>query len=105
MKNDLHQKFDYIIARAIGQTKEIVRWGTPFLKVTEQETVKDYFDQPVRKSISPGSLVLMKGGNLDEEIKEVQNKYHPRSIEIVPVAVKGIDAADFVDKKIVIIQP
>src|SRR5208283_2958816 len=96
-KNGLHKNFDYVIARAIGPTKEIIRWGVPFLKSTERAKVKESFDRSEMKSISPGSLVLMKGGNLEEEMKEVQNKYHPRSVEIVPVTVKGIDAADFVD--------
>jgi len=104
-KDTLRRQFDYVIARAVGPAKDIVCWGSPFLKLPDNDISKEQFDRSGKKTIVPGSLVLMKGGVLDEEMKAVQIKYHPKSIEVIPLAFKGITTEDFVDKKIVIIQP
>src|SRR5271169_4726140 len=100
-KNALRQQFDYVLARAVGPAKDIVRWGSPFLKLSDKDRSKEPRDHSEKKTITPGSLVLMKGGVLDEEMKTVQIKYRPKSIEIIPLAFKGITTEDFVDKKIV----
>ncbi len=104
-KNTLQGKFDYVLARAVGPAKDIVLWGSPFLKLSGNDISKDQFDRFEKKTIVQGSLVLMKGGVLDEEMKTVQIKYRPKSIEIIPIAFKGANAEDVADKKIVIIQP
>ena len=104
-KNTLQRQFDYVVARAVGPANDIVRWGSPFLKLSNNEISKEQYDRSGKKTIIPGSLVLMKGGVLDEEMKTVQTKYRPKSIEIIPLAFRGANAEDVVDKKIVIIQP
>ena len=104
-KDTFKRQFDYVLARAVGPAKDIVHWGSPFLKLPDNNISNEQFDRSEKKTIVPGSLVLMKGGVLDDEIKTVQIKYHPKSIEIVPLLMKGTNAEDFVDKKIVLIQP
>ena len=104
-KKTLHGHFDYVLARAVGPAKDIVLWGSPFLKISDNDISNEQCDRSEKKTVVPGSLVLMKGGVLDEEMKTVQIQYHPKSIEIIPLAFKGANAEDVVDKKIVIIHP
>ena len=96
--------FEYVIARAVAPIKDIIQWTKPFL--VDRATII----QPRRATKTPtyierGSIVLLKGGDLSNEIEEANIKHNPKEISIYPIIVKGLEETDLIDKKLVIVKP
>jgi 16S rRNA (guanine527-N7)-methyltransferase len=96
-------KFDYVIARAVAPAKELIKWGRPFLKDCDEAMTTGPIDH--KHLIPKGSIVLMKGGDVIDEIKEANIAMCPRNVEVYPITVVGDAPLDLVDKKLIIIQP
>lgn len=97
-KLEFKHRFDIVVCRAIGPLKKIITWSAPLLKPG---------GQPIRSSktqISTGTLVALKGGNLDKEIQEAQKLGNVKSIEEVPLVFTGSELLPQVDKKIVLVK-
>jgi 16S rRNA (guanine527-N7)-methyltransferase len=101
-KKEYFQKYDYLIARAVAPISDILLWGRPFLK----KIVSRAPEGSPKEFIPPGSIVLLKGGNLSAEIESARIKQNPISITERLIVIDGVDAtSDPFDKKIVIVQP
>lgn len=60
-----NRKFDYVVSRAVAPLRDLWHWSMPILKAKGQgHSVKCGDDTFF------GGLICLKGGNLDEEIKE-----------------------------------
>ena len=103
-KNFTHS-MDYVIARAVAPTKDLITWGESFLH-----------DRPINEDSSPssdegkvilpkGSLLLLKGGELTGEVNEARTKLKPRQISVYPLAIDGVDQSECSDKKLVVVLP
>ncbi len=97
---EFRHKYDYVIARSVAPVSDILKWGKPFLiprrppVAAETETV-----------IPAGSIVMLKGGDLAEEIGKARLREKGASITTHTILVDGVeDANDLYDKKIVIAQ-
>lgn len=103
-KKEYIRHYDFVVARAVASITEMIRWCKPFLR--ESITKKDLQVQANsnRKLIKSGSIILLKGGNIEGEIAEAKVKINPKELEIFPIAIKGIDSTELFDKKLVIIQ-
>ena len=104
-KKEFKSAFDYVISRGVASTGDIVRWTKPFLKTNPSDTAWAPF-KPHCQMVNPGSIILLKGGDLVEEIREATLKVKPRSINVYPITIRGSESApDLVDKKIVVVYP
>jgi 16S rRNA (guanine527-N7)-methyltransferase len=56
-----NQKFDFVVSRAVAQLSELIRWSRKLLKTKHI-------------NILPNGWLLLKGGNLNEEIKVVAKR-------------------------------
>ena len=101
-KKEFIHHYDYVIARAVSSIAEIVRWCKPFLRMTTGVRV---VAESERTFIKTGSIVLLKGGDLESEIMEAKVKFNLKNLEVFPIVIHGIDTTRIFDKKIVIIQP
>ncbi len=70
-----NQKFDYVMSRAVAPLKDLWRWSQPILKAKGQGQSVQCGEETYY-----GGLICLKGGNLDEEIKE--SGLHPLIWEI-----------------------
>lgn len=70
-----NQKFDYVMSRAVAPLKDLWRWSQPILKARGQGQSVQCGEETYY-----GGLICLKGGNLDEEIKE--SGLHPLIWEI-----------------------
>ncbi len=70
-----NQKFDYVMSRAVAPLKDLWRWSQPILKARGQGQSVQCGEETYY-----GGLICLKGGNLDEEIKE--SSLHPLIWEI-----------------------
>jgi 16S rRNA (guanine527-N7)-methyltransferase len=83
--NKKYQKyFDIICTRAVGPTEKLIEWTLPLIKKN-------------------GKYVLLKGGNLDEEILSAKSKFPQFDIQIIDIQMIGMEWFQKESKKIVII--
>ncbi|MBI3189707.1 MAG: 16S rRNA (guanine(527)-N(7))-methyltransferase RsmG [Ignavibacteriales bacterium] len=97
-------RYDYVVARAVAPVNDIVRWSKNFLKINHKKGTENTKQKCVT-NFEKGVIVIFKGGDITQEIRETEIKQKPKSIEIVPLVVNGMDTFDFTDKKIVLVRP
>jgi len=104
-KNPRPAKFDYIISRAVAPACAILQWSRPLIKnaINSSRSAPDERNQ--KKIIGKGSVLLLKGGNVNPEIDEAMIKMKPVNISVNPIVIGGVDPKDFFDKKLIIINP
>jgi len=96
-KKEFQHQFDYAVSRAVGPASDLVKWGKPFLRRSEEPAGRTLFP--------PGSLLLLKGGELAEELSVMQIRHKPRSVETLPLLFPGSESLGLADKKIIMITP
>ena len=84
---ELKEKFDFILARAVAETGQLIRWTRPLLAHKDRNAL-------------PNGWILLKGGSVKEELKQsFRNMYH----ELMPIQ-EIFPLEYYVDKYIVYIQ-
>lgn len=106
-QDEYQNKFDHVIARAVGPIKDIVQWGQHFLRKMPGPVSIDRTPNRAgkRTTLPHGTLLLLKGGEMTQEINQASVKLKPRYLEAFPLMFEGSESAELFDKKLVIIQP
>ena len=102
-KPEHYKKYDYVIARAVGSASDLINWSSGFLRQKELSPLISE-KQGSKLFIFPGSIILIKGGDLSEEISKVKKIREKWTIETYPMEVKGIPPEDLQDKKFVFLR-
>jgi 16S rRNA (guanine527-N7)-methyltransferase len=82
-KPEFARRFDAIISRAVAPLHDLIRWSRPFLRR------------------SGSRLIALKGGDLDDELKEARIKSKPKDISVTNLVFDGSEEIGFEGKKIV----
>lgn len=84
-KNIIYKKsIDFVIARAVARTDLILKWSIPLIK-------------------NNGKIVLLKGGDLSEEIADAKKISNSYKFEEIPINLNGYDYFMKEEKKILVI--
>ena len=75
--------FDIIFSRAVARIVKLIDWSFPLIK-------------------DGGRFIFLKGGNLDEEISQAQNKYRNLIFEVNDINILGAEVMNVSEKKIII---
>jgi 16S rRNA (guanine527-N7)-methyltransferase len=90
-------KYDYVIARAVSSLDNILDWARPFLKSFDEEN-------NISGVVPFKSIIILKGGEIEEEVREIKNKNILKEIKTIDLKYRGSDTLSNPDKKIVILQ-
>ena len=82
-----NQKFDFIVSRAVAQLAELLRWSRKLIKAKQAHAL-------------PNGWLLLKGGNLKEEINAVSKQEY---IEKYPIS-RYFSEAFFEEKFVLYVQ-
>ncbi|MBI1808244.1 MAG: 16S rRNA (guanine(527)-N(7))-methyltransferase RsmG [Ignavibacteria bacterium] len=104
-RTELKHIFDYVISRAVGPMDNVTKWAEPFIKSRVSLTGSIGSECHQKKMIPRGSIIFLKGGNVDAEINQLKIKVKPRSICSYPIVIQGDVQTELADKKTVIIEP
>ncbi len=97
--------FDYVVARGVSSSAEIVRWCEPLLRTEGRvRTTAARDDQGPRKRIPPGSYILLKGGDLTGELAALSESAGQASVTVRSLDVKGAES-QISEKKVIIVTP
>ena len=99
-------KYDVVVVRGVAPLKDLALWSYPFLKRGTPEAGARKADAPgsTKKQVSGPALVAFKGGNLDDEIKELQKHPNVGPVSTIELTLSGATQLDDRDKKIVIVE-
>ena len=89
---DYHEKYDFILGRAVSAIPNFLNWSSHLLNETPQsKSVTTSSDH----TISSG-LLYLKGGDFTDELSEA--KINPSSVQLFPVneLVQGLQSEKFV---------
>ena len=86
---------DIVIARAVAPIKDLVKWSLPFLSERNTKTTSN---------VATPVLIALKGGDLQNEIGEIQNHKRIKNIRIIDLAFKNLDVPELQDKKIIVVE-
>lgn len=96
-------KFDYVICRAVGQLKKIVKWSVEFLN--PQNFSKKFLEKIDQRSyLHSGSLIAFKGGDIESEVKVAIKTGLVVNVEILELNFQGFEKVNFKDKKVVLMK-
>jgi 16S rRNA (guanine527-N7)-methyltransferase len=96
---------DYVLARAVAPTKDIVMWGKGFLKKGKQDDGQPAVLNSKKKALPTGSVLLLKGGDLTAELSEASLKLKVKEIITHTLVIDGIEQSELADKKLVVVIP
>jgi 16S rRNA (guanine527-N7)-methyltransferase len=91
---EMKEKYDYVISRAVGKLDNIFKLGIPFLTNNHPRETMGV--------LPTGAILVLKGGDISEEIKRVKNNKKLSSFNVMDINFKGSDTLLNPDKKIVI---
>lgn len=74
--------YDLIVSRATAPLVDLMKWSRPVLK-------------------PEGVILTLKGGQLDEEIRQAQTKFKEAEITVIDLHVRGCDWFETEEKKLV----
>lgn len=97
--------FDYVVARGVSSSADILRWCAPLLRTKGPgRPVGTRNDAGPRKLIPSGSYILLKGGDLADELSTLSEVAGTASVTVRSLEVKGAES-QFTEKKVIIVTP
>jgi 16S rRNA (guanine527-N7)-methyltransferase len=100
-QKNLVSHFDYIIARAVAPLNDLINWSAPFLRCANPDEIAQLAVPP---SVVPPALIVLKGGNLDDELSKAKRAHAILSVEVVNLVFPGSEEMSAPDKRIVIVH-
>jgi 16S rRNA (guanine(527)-N(7))-methyltransferase RsmG len=99
-------QFDVVVARGVAPLNDLVRWSFPFLRWSAQGAGagEENTLESTMKRVNGQALVAFKGGDLDDEIKELRSYLNVGRISTIELALRGSAQLDDRDKKLVIVE-
>jgi 16S rRNA (guanine527-N7)-methyltransferase len=104
MQSDFRCKFDFVIARAVCQLKDLISLSISFLKTRtsslspEPITINGLIDP------EPPALIAFKGGELKQEVDLAKGKFPSMTIASIDLAFMGSEQLIASDKKILVVH-
>ena len=88
---------DIVIARAVARLTDLIRWSRPLLRANEALARGPGL-------VPPGTLLAMKGGDLEAELRMATSKTPTLLIDIRDLHFEGSHEAGLVDKKLLLVS-
>jgi 16S rRNA (guanine(527)-N(7))-methyltransferase RsmG len=105
-QREYEEHYDVVVARAVAPLKDLLRWSYPFLKkgAAGGDASRSDVSSPSKKRVGGPALVAFKGGDLTDEIKQLQHHPNVGTVSTLELTLKGSTQLDDRDKKIVIVE-
>jgi 16S rRNA (guanine527-N7)-methyltransferase len=98
---NLTGKFDFVLARGVAPLADLVRWSRPYLKKPGGGKVAGA--GTTRVTVAPPAILAYKGGDLEEEVREMQIKARAEIAASFPLAFDGSDEMGLLEKRLIIV--
>jgi 16S rRNA (guanine527-N7)-methyltransferase len=95
---------DYVITRAVSSVTDIIGWSNLWLHLTGKKEIAQKDPDDKRTPIPRGSIILLKGGNIQKEIEVAGNLLVGKKIITRELTMDNIGGELMPDKKVIIIH-
>jgi len=102
-KETFKERFDVVVARAVGPLEELVRLARPFLRKPKDGVVRA---EPARGPLVVNNpcLVAYKGGDISGELEKARRIRYVHSVQMKPLVFDGQEQTGLEDKKLVVVE-
>lgn len=100
-RKGLRASFDYTLARGVAPMKDLARWSIPVFKPRAGQNREK---SPQGFQVIPPALVAFKGGNVEDELKQVKKLKGVKSADVVNLTLKGSEQLIDLEKKVIVVQ-
>lgn len=100
-RGQFQEKFDLILSRAVAPLADLINWSRPLAR---RNHISFSNEPETKRHVSLPSLVTLKGGDLQDEIKAAKIKTKPKNIAVINLIFEGSEEIGLEDKKIVIVN-
>jgi len=94
--------FDVVLARGVAPLSDIVRWSRPYLRKGQKGRISE---SGRRYRIDPPAVLAYKGGDLEDEIRQMQIKARAEVSAMIPLVFDGSDTMGLLGKKLIVVTP
>lgn len=95
--------FDVVLARGVAPLSDIVRWSKPYLRKGQKGRTSEQSGRRYR--IDPPALLAYKGGDLEDEVRQMQIKARAEVSAMIPLVFDGSDTMGLLGKKLIVVTP
>jgi 16S rRNA (guanine527-N7)-methyltransferase len=95
------EKFDIVLARAVGPLADLVQWSAPLLRSGSH--ILQWKQEGREQPIHLPALMAWKGGDLEAEIALMKNRTG-RKAQVFPLVFPGSEEAGLEEKKLVVVE-
>jgi 16S rRNA (guanine527-N7)-methyltransferase len=99
---ELIRMFDVVIARAVAPLDELIRWSRPFLK-REPFADEGAHERHGLVGLTRPSLLAMKGGDLEDEIKKAKIKAGVKDVRVIDLRLGHDPESGITGKKLLLV--
>ena len=105
-KEEYAHRFDLVIARAVASLKDLTGWSVPFLRRQDEGQTErgEHSNHPTLFAINKPSLVALKGGDLEGEIRQIGRRADITNISIIDLTLEGSNQLEGSEKKLVVVE-
>ena len=96
-------RFDLVLARGVAPLSDLVRWSRPYLKRGQRGSTGGQAEGHFQ--LTPPALLAYKGGDLEDEIRQMQIKVRADVSASIPLVFDGSDTIGLLDKKLIVVTP
>lgn len=100
---DEGSKFDFVVSRAVAPVADLVTWSRPLIRGYSRERSEPEVTTNGRQRFTPGSIIMLKGGDITEELETAKRICNLERIESYPLTINGFESEDLLDKKLIIV--
>lgn len=94
-------QWDIVISRAVAPLVQLMEWSKPLLKNSPKKKIQDF----ERRTWKTPVVIALKGGDIENEIREAKKKWNPVDIQVFDIVFDGAELGEMQSKKIVFVKP
>lgn len=94
-------QWDIVISRAVAPLVQLIEWSKPLLKNSQKKKIQDFEERTWETPV----VIALKGGELENEIREAKKKWDPTDIQVFDIVLDGTELGEMQRKKIVLVKP
>lgn len=91
LSNEHLNHYDIVLSRAVAPLRDLIKWSYPLVKKEGASNISS-------------TLVVLKGGDLENELKQAQLYGKYSEIIIKDLIIAGIDSTVLQDKKVIVVR-
>jgi 16S rRNA (guanine527-N7)-methyltransferase len=102
-RKEFRNQFDYVISRGVADLKQLIEWSYAFVRSPSYKLTSTAATG-AKALVKPGTLIALKGGNLEREVSLVRETKYVEKISVMDLRVESLDQSQNPHREVVIVH-